>query len=65
MEVHDATVSESDLAVDASDASDLTVDGLTVSSTSTLLQGRSVTGLALSNVSASISDGGASTKAVD
>ena len=65
LEVHDATVTESSLAVDASDATDLTIDGLDVSTTARLLQGRSVAGMSLSNVTASISDGGGATKAVD
>ena len=56
------TVRDSGLAVDANDATSLTVDVLDVSTTGTLLQGRSVAGLSLSNVTASISDGGASAK---
>ncbi|GIR77157.1 MAG: hypothetical protein CM15mP79_0940 [Methanobacteriota archaeon] len=59
------TVRDSGLAVDASDATSLTVDVLDVSTTGTLLQGRNVAGLSLSNVTASISDGGAATKAID
>ena len=64
-EAHDVTVRDSGLAVDASDATSLTVDVLDVSTTGTLLQGRNVAGLSLSNVTASISDGGAATKAID
>ena len=65
LEVHDANVTTSGLAVDASDATGLFVDGLEVTETSRLLQGRSVAGLSLSNVTASIADNSASTKAVD
>ena len=65
LDAHDVTVRDSGLAVDASDATSLTVDVLDVGTTGTLLQGRSVAGLSLSNVTASISDGGASTKAID
>ena len=46
LEAHDVTVSASGLAVDASDATALSVDVLDVSTTTTLLQGRSVAGLA-------------------
>ncbi|MEC7722283.1 MAG: hypothetical protein VYB36_00070, partial [Candidatus Thermoplasmatota archaeon] len=65
LEAHDVIVRDSGLAVDASDATSLTVDVLDVSTTGTLLQGRNVAGLSLSNVTASISDGGAATKAID
>ncbi|MGB1844909.1 MAG: hypothetical protein ACPHQR_00710 [Candidatus Poseidoniaceae archaeon] len=65
LEAHDVTVSASGLAVDASDATALSVDVLDVSTTTTLLQGRSVAGLSLSNVTASISDDSTATKAID
>ena len=65
VDAHDVTVRDSGLAVDASDATSLSVDVLDVSTTGTLLQGRSVSGMSLSNVTASISDDGAATKAVD
>ena len=64
-DAHDVTVRDSGLAVDASDATSLSVDVLHVSTTGTLLQGRDVVGLNLSNVTASISDDGAATRAID